>query len=128
MNCLLDSHTYLWWLADPTKIGETARSQLCDPANTVFVSVVTFWELSIKISLGKLSLARDISRLVAELPDDGMRLLEISTDHCVTVAKLPFHHRDPFDRMLLSQAIREDLTLLSCDQEFQNYPVRLLWS
>jgi PIN domain nuclease of toxin-antitoxin system len=127
LRFLLDTHTYLWWLGRPDLVSRDATDIISDEANEIFVSIATFWELAIKSSLGKISLSKDVHSLATELPSDGFVLLPINSEHCSAVANLPFHHRDPFDRMLLAQVLVEDFTLLSCDREFGGYPVRVVW-
>ena len=127
MNCLLDTHTYIWWPGDPSRVGEFAAKLISDSGNDIYVSMASFWELGIKSSLGKIALSQDILSLATTLYEDGLKLLPIEPRHCSAVANLPFHHRDPFDRMLVAQAFTEDLTLLSRDKEFPPYPVRVIW-
>ena len=127
MKCLLDTHAYIWWLGDPARISPAAKKILSDPSNEISVSIASFWELSIKSSLGKITLSRDVQSLAASLQEDGLKLLSIEPPHCRAVTNLPFHHRDPFDRMLIAQALTEDFVLLSRDREFESYPVRVVW-
>ena len=127
MKCLLDTHTYLWWLARPDRVSREVTAIISDETNEIFVSTATFWELAIKSSIGKITLSKDVHSLATELHEDGLVLLPVQPEHCSTVASLPFHHRDPFDRMLLAQALTEDFTLLSRDKEFGSYPVRVVW-
>lgn len=127
MSYLLDTHTYLWWLGDPRRLGRQAREVLEDRNISAFVSMVSFWEIAIKSSLGKLSLSRRVEQLEAELGEDGLLLLPIRSAHCGGVVSLPFHHRDPFDRLLVSQALQEGASLLSCDATFDAYGVSRIW-
>lgn len=127
MSYLLDTHTYLWWLGDPARLGSQAREALEDRSVHVFVSMASFWEIAIKTSLGKLSLSRGVEVLERELAEDGILLLPIRAVHCGGVVGLPFHHRDPFDRLLISQALTEGLSVLSCDKTFDNYGVARRW-
>lgn len=127
MRYLLDTHTYLWWMSQPERLGVEARSALEERASLVFVSVATFWELSIKVSLGKLSLSLGVEQLAEALVNDGFSLLPIKISHCAVVSGLPFHHRDPFDRLLAAQSLNENLILLSRDEAFDSYSVSRLW-
>jgi PIN domain nuclease of toxin-antitoxin system len=127
LKCLLDTHTYLWWLSRPELVSQRVKDIISNDVNEIFVSVATFWELAIKSSIGKITLSKDVHCLATELPEDGLVLIPIKPEHCSAVAKLPFHHRDPFDRMLLAQALVENLTLLTRDNELQSYPVRVVW-
>ena len=127
MKCLLDTHAYLWWLSDPARLSHQVREVLGNRDLLVYVSVASFWEIAIKTSLGKLSLSREVDVLETELHDDGILLLPISAMHCAGVATLPFHHRDPFDRLLVSQALKEELTLVSRDAALDAYGIVRLW-
>lgn len=122
MNLLLDSHCLLWWLGD-MEMSDAARDAIGDPANTVFVSSASIWELEITAALGRLVVDAD---LIAEVPESGMSWLPITAVHGRTAARLPAHHRDPFDRMLIAQAQVEDYTLISRDSVFGSYIVSLI--
>jgi PIN domain nuclease of toxin-antitoxin system len=127
VSYLLDTHSYLWWLAQPARLGRDARAALEDRSASVFVSVASFWEIAIKTSLGKLNLSRGIEQLESELAEDGLLLLSIQVHHCGGVMRLPFHHRDPFDRLLVAQALIEGLSLLSRDSQLDAYGVTRVW-
>ena len=125
---LLDTHAFLWWVDDAPQIPLAARAVIADPGNECFLSVASCWEMAIKASLGKLELARPVAVFVAEqLAANDFRLLNVELKHVGLVEKLPFHHRDPFDRLLVAQAKAERLTLLSADAELARYGVRVLW-
>ena len=124
MRLLLDTHTLLWWFADDAQLGRGARDLIEDPGNDVVVSVASLWEIVVKIRVGKL--AADIKDILATLEREGFAVLGISTPHLLTLAGLPMHHRDPFDHLLLAQAIAEDATFVSEDRNASRYPVRLV--
>ncbi len=129
MNVLLDTHVLLWILADSDRLMPSAISAYQDQDNTVYFSAASFWEIGIKISLGKLSLqapdwAEEIGK---ELALNGVRLLAIDPAHCVRVATLPFYHRDPFDRLLIAQALCEEMALVTADTAFAAYGVDIIW-
>lgn len=124
MKLLLDTHTLLWWLADDDQLGPHARNLIEDPGNDVLVSVVSLWEIVVKVRVGKLQ--ADIREITRALPRDGFRLLDIGTAHLVTLTRLPMHHRDPFDHLLIAQAIAEDATFISEDRNAPRYAVRLV--
>jgi len=105
------------------KIGVHLRRIIANPYNLIFVSAVTGWEIAIKKSIGKLTAPDDIDRIVSER---GFIELPVRIHHASTLLKLPFYHRDPFDRMLIAQAIAEDLTIITADKKFRKYGVRLL--
>lgn len=123
MNLLVDTHVLLWWLADDPRLSATARSAIADPANLVAVSAATVWEVSIKQALGKLDAPGDLPTV---LRDGAFDPLPITVDHALLAGSLPAHHRDPFDRMLVAQAMIEDLVLVTHDEELRPYDVSLL--
>jgi len=128
MRLLLDTHALLWWTVDDPRLSSRARDAVQDVRNEVYVSAATVWEISIKAALGRLELPADHDSLwIAELRSNGFRPLPVGIAHAVGVRDLPLHHRDPFDRLLVVQALFEGLTLVSDDQALQAYAVPLLW-
>ncbi len=124
MKLLLDSHAFLWWLAEDPKLRAEARQAMADPSSIVYVSAATVWELSIKAALGKLDL--DGADLVEEIEENGFVELPMTARHSLAAATLPRHHDDPFDRMLIAQARLEGLTLVTRGPAFRDYGVGLL--
>lgn len=124
MNLLLDSHAFLWWLAEDPKLSAEARQAVADPSSIVHVSAATVWELSIKASLGKLDL--DGADLVEEIEANEFVELPMTARHAFAAAVLPGHHQDPFDRMLIAQARLEGLTIVSRDSVFRDYGIAIL--
>ena len=125
---LLDTHTFLWLATEDERLSPTARELVLDPATDLFLSVGSVWEMAVKKSLGRMELTVPLSRLVAEqLKQLRTSLLEIRREHALLVETLPFHHRDPFDRLLVAQAIEERLPLLSADSQLDAYPVERVW-
>lgn len=120
---LLDTHAFLWWLADDPRLGEKARGIIADPANEIFVSAATGWEASIKVALGKLELPGSLDAVVEE---EGFAHLPITFFHGEQAGSLPPHHRDPFDRMLVAQAQAEGLTVVTADPDIPAYGIRTL--
>jgi PIN domain nuclease of toxin-antitoxin system len=118
MKLLIDTHLYLWWLQDSPKLSEKARQQIQD-ATEVYVSSASIWEATIKASIGKLSV--DIDQLVAEISKSGFQELPITAAHAATVARLPEIHKDPFDRILIAQAMSEPLRFLTADGLLKSY-------
>lgn len=127
MKILVDTHVFIWWDADPTRLSPSALSALQDPANEIWVSVVSLWEIVIKEQLGKLTLRIPLEQLVADQQANGFQMLPILPAHALAISTLPLVHRDPFDRMLAAQTIVEQATLLSADPIFASYPVAGLW-
>jgi PIN domain nuclease of toxin-antitoxin system len=121
---LLDTQALLWWLTDDSLLSAAAREAIADPDNQPLVSAASVWEIAIKRSLGKLT-APD------HLPDDiaaeGFEWLPISADHAWRVRELPLHHRDPFDRLLVAQALGEGLPIITTDPSFAPYGVEVRW-
>lgn len=128
MRLLLDTHTLLWFLAGDPKLSGAARGLVEDDGNEVLVSVGTLWEIAIKVSLGKLGMSMPFEEFFpAQLDENGILVLSIATAHLQKVASLPFHHRDPFDRLLVAQAMSEEIPLVSRDAAFDAYGLRRLW-
>lgn len=123
MNYLLDTHIILWWLSEPSKIATKARKIISDKNQSVSVSSVSFWEMAIKQGIGRLRMPDNI---ITTLTHEGFSLLSLTPEEALTVAYLPKHHNDPFDRMLISQAKLNNMTIISRDEQFQHYPVQLL--
>lgn len=123
MTLLLDAHALLWWLADDRELSAEARAGIADPLTRVWVSAVTAWEIAIKRALGKLSAPPD---LVRQLQREGFDELPITVADALHAAELPGHHEDPFGRMLVAQAQRRDLTLVSRDPRLRDYGIAVL--
>lgn len=118
---LLDTHAFLWWLADEPRLGASARKRIAEPANSVFVSAATGWEIGIKRALGKLQAPDGLDALVEE---EGFAHLPVTFFHGEQAGALPQHHRDPFDRMLVAQAQAEGLVLVTRDPQIKTYGIR----
>ncbi len=126
MKALLDSHTFLWWCEGSGSLSKSARKVIED--EDCAVSIATFWELSIKISLGKLTLPDAIARYFSDqMMENGFRQMDIQLSQIERCAALPFHHRDPFDRILAAQALEGDLSIVSRDPVFSRYGVKRIW-
>ncbi|MEW6429758.1 MAG: type II toxin-antitoxin system VapC family toxin [Thermodesulfobacteriota bacterium] len=125
---LLDTHVFLWWVADDPNLPAMARQAIADVNNECCLSLASCREIVIRTSLGKLRLTMPVGRFLTEqLAANGFSLLPIELRHAARVAKLPFHHRAPFDRLLIAQAITEKLTMVTADSLFSNYGVTTLW-
>lgn len=124
MKLLLDTHAALWWLADEPRFGENASRHLVDLENQVLLSAVLVWEVAIKRSLGKLDAPPGLRGL---LLGAGALPLPIGLEHAERAEELPWHHRDPFDRLLVAQAMIEDAAVLSHDESFDAYDVSVVW-
>jgi len=127
MRLLLDSHTFLWWVKDDPALGRRARAAIADADNECFLSHASVWEMAIKASLGKLRLPSTVERFVVEHCEaNSFHLLSITLAHIAAVEGLPFHHRDPFDRLLVAQARHETMTLVSRDPSLKGYGVSVI--
>ncbi len=124
MKFLLDTQALLWWLTDDSQLGRQARELVEDPGNDVLVSMVSLWEIAVKTRIGKLQ--ADIKEITDAVRREGFTLLDIGITHLLTLAGLPVHHRDPFDQLLIAQAITEDATFISEDRNTARYPVRMV--
>jgi PIN domain nuclease of toxin-antitoxin system len=128
MKVLLDTHAFLWFIMGSADLSVNARALIEDPANERLLSVASLWEIAIKTSLGKLTLSAPFDELIpAQLKLNGIDLLNIKVDHLSTLTTLPFHHRDPFDRLIIAQAIVEKLPVVSLDGAFDTYGVTRHW-
>ena len=128
MNLLLDTHILIWLIDGSEKLNQTARYAIEDENNSLYLSIASLWEITIKTSLGKLELGIPLEQITTNfiLPS-GFKILPIHLSHLLVLKDLPFHHRDPFDRLLISQAKSESLTLLSEDSLFKQYDVETFW-
>lgn len=128
MNILLDTHAFLWFIAGSDELSDKAREHIEDENNRVFLSAASLWEMAIKVSLGKLTLSEPFETLIPEqLALNGVEILGITVAHTTQVANLPFHHRDPFDRLIIAQALEEQLPVISVDGAFDEYGVKRIW-
>ena len=128
MKILLDTHALIWMDTDPTQLSATAVACFNDPANDIWLSVVSVWEVVIKVGTGKLALSGDIDQIVRDIQaQNPLQLLDIQYPHALAVRGLPPIHRDPFDRMLVAQALVENATILTCDANIRRYPVMTIW-
>jgi PIN domain nuclease of toxin-antitoxin system len=128
LRYLLDSHTLLWFLAGASKLSDKARRIIEHPDHDILTSIASLWEIGIKHSLGKLNLHRPFAEVIPHhLEINSIAILGLRTDHVLSVTKLPFHHRDPFDRILVAQALVEEIPIVSCDDALDLYRVERIW-
>ena len=125
---LLDTHAFLWLATDDPQLTATARALFVDADHECFLSAASVWEMAIKSSLGKLTFAISLEQLVRGGLERGVRLLDVTSGPAYLVERLPFHHRDPFDRMLVAQAMHEGMSLVSCDEQLDAYPIKRVWT
>jgi PIN domain nuclease of toxin-antitoxin system len=128
VKLLLDTHAFLWWVGASQELSRKARTAVGSARNECFVSVASAWELAIKVGLGKLRIEGALDRFVPEqLAVNGFQALAIDLRHTARVASLPSHHRDPFDRLLVAQALEDDLSVLTANPVFARYGVKRIW-
>jgi PIN domain nuclease of toxin-antitoxin system len=127
MKLLLDTHIFIWWADQSEKLSPAALSALEDEANELLLSVASVWEMQIKIQLGKLKLSLPLKDLIKNQQEtNDITVSPVALTHVLALDALPFHHKDPFDRLLIAQSIEEDLTLVTADSQFLAYSVKLL--
>jgi len=128
LKILLDTHTFLWAITDDRRLSEPARKAFSAANNDVLLSVASIWEILVKSETGRLPFPRPIGAyLRAQLSKTAITVLPILLSHVLALEQLPSHHRDPFDRIILAQAIAEKLPVVSADAKFRSYPVEILW-
>jgi PIN domain nuclease of toxin-antitoxin system len=127
MKLLLDTHAFIWWDSDPSQLSARALAAIRDPANEVWLSVASVWEMVIKAQLGKLTLRIPLAEIVRQQQANGLQVLPVALSHTLAVESLPPIHKDPFDRVLIAQANVEGAELVSADHVVRQYPVHVLW-
>jgi PIN domain nuclease of toxin-antitoxin system len=124
---LLDTHVAIWYFTGDTLLSPTAEQIICDGVNRVYMSIISAWELAIKISIGKLRFPGNAAGLIQAVQDHDITILPIKSDHLTALESLPMLHRDPFDRLLVATAIDEHLTFITADENIAQYDVPLIW-
>ncbi len=124
---LLDTHIFIWANKEPKKLSENIQKILSNPNNQLYFSMVALWEMQIKMQLGKLKVSTDLKQLIADIKQDNLyQILPIKDTHIINLENLPAIHRDPFDRLMISQAMIEDMTFLSVDNFVQQYSIKVI--
>ena len=127
MKLLLDTHIFIWWAHEPEKLSTTVLTALEEETNDLLVSVVSIWEMQVKSQAGKMKLRLPLKELVeGQQTTNDIKVLPVELAHVLALDVLPFHHKDPFDRLLLAQAIAEGMTVVSADRVFPCYPIQLI--
>lgn len=127
MRVLLDTHAIIWFTDGDARLPDTAIEIIKDPGNDIYVSIASIWEIAIKTSLGKLTVSRSIDGLYHFMQVNKINVLQITPAHLNILSTLPHHHRDPFDRLLIAQAISEGFSIVSADQHFNAYEAKIIW-
>ncbi|MBY0435617.1 MAG: type II toxin-antitoxin system VapC family toxin [Cyclobacteriaceae bacterium] len=126
MNFLIDTHVLLWYMQGDHRLSKVIISQIESDRNNIFISKASLWEIAIKVGLGKLKVETPLTELGSYLSDKKISILDFSFPDLQKITELEFYHRDPFDRLIISQAINNNLTVITDDKKFNFYPVQLL--
>lgn len=126
MKYLIDTHILIWFLEGNISLSKRAKNLIIDTDNQIFVSIASLWEMTIKMSIGKLKFSKTLPEIIEQMESDGINTLSIQEEHLKTLLVLPFHHNDPFDRLLIAQAQAENLVLITDDTKFNLYNVNIL--
>jgi PIN domain nuclease of toxin-antitoxin system len=127
MRILLDTHIFIWMATEPERLSPKLTASIIDRQNTLFLSLVSIWEIQIKVALGKLDLMGDLATTVdTQIEENSIQILGIDLPHIYALSNLPAHHRDPFDRLLIAQSQVEQMTLATVDRAFDRYDIDLL--
>jgi len=128
MNILLDTHAFLWFVWDDAHLSQTAKDTITDPNNRKLVSVASVWEIAIKVSLQKLDLGMPyLPFMQSQLAINLFEILSLTLEHGAEVSRLPFHHRDPFDRLMIAQSMCDQIPIVSADPAFDAYSIKRIW-
>jgi PIN domain nuclease of toxin-antitoxin system len=128
VKVMLDTQVLIWWANDVSNISDRVQSIIFDVNNELLVSLVSIWEIQIKVSLGKLSLPRPLADIIAtQVSENQIKIMQIDLSHIYTLDLLPLHHRDPFDRIIIAQAINEKISIASIDKAFDAYSIQRIW-
>ena len=129
MKILLDTQCWLWWIASLERLGQNACRRIADRNNIIYLSAASSWEIAIKYSIGKLPLQEPPWQFVPKrLARDAITALPIETMHALHVAELLMHHKDPFDRLIISQSIQEAIQIMTVDKQFESYEAEIIWA
>ncbi|GHT52433.1 twitching motility protein PilT [Bacteroidia bacterium] len=127
MKLLIDTQSFIWFIEDDAKLPSGIYATMNDATNSLVVSIASLWEMTIKMSLNKLKLSGNIETMISKAVIAGFEILPIKSAHLMELSKLDFLHKDPFDRLIIAQAISENISLISSDSVFKLYPVQWIW-
>jgi PIN domain nuclease of toxin-antitoxin system len=127
MRFLIDTQILIWLIGISDKLPKNILKIIKDTENYIFVSDVSIWEIAIKFSIGKLKIPFELKNIIQEIYRMNINILEITSEHVIKVAELPFHHKDPFDRLIISQSILENLPIISSDINLKKYDTEIIW-
>ncbi len=127
MKLLIDTQVFIWFVEDDAKLPKNIKKRIEHKDSTIILSIASLWEMTIKISLDKLKLSSSLETMIADLHSNGFEILPIAPNHLITLSTLDFHHRDPFDRLIIAQGLSENMNIVSSDSVFDTYSVQRIW-
>ena len=127
MNILIDTHAFMWFVNGDAHLGTNARQRIENPDNTNYMSVGSLWEIAIKINIGKLTVSYPYDTVIQQIEENEIELLPIKFIHTQQLIDLPLHHRNPFDRLIIAQAMAENMVVVTKDENFNCYPIEIIW-
>jgi PIN domain nuclease of toxin-antitoxin system len=127
MNLLLDTHALIWFQTDDSRLSESLMADIENEGNRIHVSIASLWEISVKYSLNKLQLKKNLPDFIFEIESSAIEILPITTKHLLQLTSLHYHHRDPFDRLIIAQALIENYAVVTQDKVFSAYDVNVIW-
>ena len=127
MRILVDTQAFIWFVEDDNQLPEKIKIELEDIDNSIVISIASLWEMTIKLSLGKLNLGCLIEEMIDKVYQNGFEILPILPDHIIKLSKLDYFHRDPFDRIIISQGLSENMVIVSSDKVFDEYSIKRKW-
>ena len=127
MNLLLDTHTFIWFITGSEQLSRKAKSFIENPSNENYISMASLWEISVKVNIKKLELGKDFKYVIKDVYSNGFQVLSIGFPHLIEYSGLPLHHRDPFDRLIISQSRVENMSIIGRDEVFDSYITNRIW-
>ena len=127
MNNLIDTHAFIWFINGDSDLSDNAKKAIEHPDASNFISIASLWEIAIKISLGKLELKTSFGKIAEQIELNGFQILSITFEDTLLISDLPFHHRDPFDRIIIAQSITNRLAIITKDKLYDGYQANIIW-
>ena len=126
MEIILDTHAFIWFVENDSKLDQSTKNLIEEKFSRVYISIASLWEMAIKMQLNKLIINKSIEEVIDDVDKNGFQILPILPEHIISLSKLEFYHRDPFDRIIIAQAKSENRTIISKDKEFLKYDIPLI--
>ena len=127
MKLLVDTQSFIWFVENDKQLPVKIKKELEDPENSIIISIASLWEMTIKMTLGKLHISNDIEKMIDKLYQNGFDILPILPEHIIKLSTLEYIHRDPFDRIIISQGLSENIAIVTSDDKFDKYKVKRMW-